>query len=210
MQRQDRLRQDFILELRKEDVRQIVPLAITRMLRLQQIACGHVPSLDKDEPATSLKDNARIKALAQLIEELPSDTQAIIWARFTADIDQICDLLGNQAVRYDGSVDDDQREKNKRRFQDGKVRFFVGNQKAGGKGLTLTAATCVIFYSNYFGLETRLQAEDRAHRIGQEHPVTYIDMVAVNTVDDKKIVPALRSKRKLSDTLTGDSPEDWL
>lgn len=208
----NRLREDYILELRQENAAKIVPLALTRILRCQQIACGHVPAANDDEPAVSLKDNARLECLKQTVEDLPSDAQAIIWARFKPDIDQICELLGREAVRYDGRVDDEERAKNKKKFQDGGARFLVGNQKAGGKGLTLTAASYVIYYSNYFGLETRLQSEDRAHRHGsQQHKaITYIDLVAHDTVDDKKIIPALKGKRKMSDTLTGDSPEDWL
>jgi SNF2 family DNA or RNA helicase len=148
--------------------------------------------------------------LQVMLEELPTSTKAIIWARFTADIDAIMQLLGDQAVRYDGQVDDALRAENKHRFQqDDTVRFFVGNPKAGGKGLTLTAATTVIFYSNYYGLETRIQAEDRAHRIGQEHPVTYVDLIGLDTVDGK-IVKALREKKKLADMITGDPMGDWL
>jgi SNF2 family DNA or RNA helicase len=207
----NRLRDDYILELSLggKPLATIVTLVLTRILRLQQIACGHMPSLDPKAPVTPIHPNARLNALQALVEEWPKDTQAIIWARFTPDIDQICAWLGPAAVRYDGKVSDDVRAANKKKFQDGDARFFVGNPKAGGKGLTLTAATAVVFYSNDFSLETRLQAEDRAHRIGQQHPVTYVDLVAVDTVDEK-IVTSLRGKRKLSDFLTGDTPEDWL
>lgn len=210
----DKLRDEFILELEElsngESVGVVVQMAITRMLRLQQVACGYVPSLEKDEPVKFLPYNPRLDALKQLVGELSKKTKAIIWARFIADIDSIMNLLGDEAVRYDGKVSNDQRAKNKKAFQHGKARFLVGNPKAGGKGLTLTAATVVVYYSNYYGLEVRLHSEDRAHRHGQEHPVTIIDMVALNTVDDKKIVPALRKKKKIADLITGDETGDWL
>ena len=57
------------------------------------------------------------------------------------------------------------------------VRFFIGNTQTGGYGITLTAASTVIYYSNNYDLEKRIQSEDRAHRIGQKNPVLYIDMV---------------------------------
>jgi SNF2 family DNA or RNA helicase len=212
----DTLRDQSILQLSQQRG-VVVPLVMTKILRLQQIACGYIPSEehllgteDGDTPATALlADNARLDALMAQLEELPATTQVIIWARFTKDIDLIMERLGHAAVRYDGMVSDDARESAKQRFQQGLARYFVANPKAGGKGLTLTAASVVIFYSNYYGLETRQQAEDRAHRIGQRNPVTYIDLIAVDTVDER-IVRALRDKKKLADLITGDQPGDWL
>ena len=115
----------------------------------------------------------------------------------------------NDAVRYDGSTSDDERAESIERFQHGDAKLFVGNPKAGGRGLTLHAATTVVFYSNYFGLETRIQAEDRAHRIGQEHPVLYVDIVGEDTVDEK-IVLALREKKRVADLITGDAYKEWI
>ena len=65
--------------------------------------------------------------------------------------------------------------------------------QTGGYGITLTAASNVIYYSNSYDLEKRLQSEDRAHRIGQHKPVTYVDLIAEKTVDEK-IIKALRKK----------------
>jgi SNF2 family DNA or RNA helicase len=89
-------------------------------------------------------------------------------------------------------------------------RFFVGHVQAGGKGLTLHAASTVVYFSNDFSLENRLQSEDRAHRIGQTNHVTYIDMIAEDTLD-AKIVSVLRDKKNVADLITGDEPIDgWL
>jgi SNF2 family DNA or RNA helicase len=85
----------------------------------------------------------------------------------------------------------------------------VGNTQTGGYGLTLTAANNVIYYSNSYDLEKRLQSEDRAHRIGQHKPVTYVDLIAEKTVDEK-IIKALRKKINIASTVMGDTVQDWI
>ena len=97
------------------------------------------------------------------------------------------------------------------KFQDGQseLRFIVGHPKTGGYGLTLTAASNVIYYSNSYDLELRLQSEDRAHRIGQTNKVTYVDIISPQTVD-QKIVDALRSKISVADTILGEDAREWL
>ena len=85
----------------------------------------------------------------------------------------------------------------------------MGHPKTGGYGLTLTAANTVVYFSNSYDLELRLQSEDRAHRIGQENKVTYIDLISPGTIDEK-IVDALRNKIKIADTILGEDARDWL
>ena len=86
----------------------------------------------------------------------------------------------------------------------------VGNTQTGGYGITLTEASTVIYYSNNYDLEKRLQSEDRAHRIGQKNKVTYIDIVCERTVDEK-IVTALRRKQNIAQTVLGeDHWKNWL
>lgn len=207
----NKLREEFLLELTETDELPVT-LAITRILRLQQIRCGCLPDMRKDEPSVPLGENAALKALKLQLDELPKDVKVIIWGRFTFDIDEICKMLGDEAVRYDGKVKDDLRAINKKRFQeDDSIRYFVGKTRSGGKGLDLWAASVVIYYSNEFSLEARLQSEDRAHRHGSEihDAITYIDLQALDTVDEK-IITSLRTKKKLSDTITKDPPENWL
>ena len=93
--------------------------------------------------------------------------------------------------------------------EDPACRFFVGNPSVGGFGITLTAATTVVYYSNSYNLEHRLQSEDRAHRIGQTRSVNYVDLICPKTVDEK-IVKALRDKKKLSAEVLGDEWKEWL
>jgi len=89
------------------------------------------------------------------------------------------------------------------------VRFFVGNVQTAGRGITLTAANTVIYYSNNYSLEMRQQSEDRAHRVGQTNPVTYIDLIARGTLDDK-IIQALLAKRNIANEILHDDLEDWI
>ena len=113
---------------------------------------------------------------------------------------------------YYGDVDQDRRAEVIDQFQnpDSQLRFFVGNTQTGGYGITLTAANTVIYYSNNYDLEKRLQSEDRAHRIGQVNKVTYIDIVCERTVDEK-IVKALRQKQNIAQTVLGEEKwTDWL
>ena len=113
-------------------------------------------------------------------------------------------------VDYYGLTPQDQRDKNREAFQnDSKVRFIVGTPQTGGYGITLTAANTVIYYSNGYDLEKRLQSEDRAHRIGQHKPVTYVDIIAEKTVDEK-IVKALRDKISIASQILGEELRSWI
>ena len=114
-------------------------------------------------------------------------------------------------VQYYGAVPADVRQKNIEKFQDPKspARFFVGNPQTGGYGITLTAANNVIYYSNGYDLEKRLQSEDRAHRIGQKKAVTYIDLIAPKTIDEK-IVKALRKKINIATEIMGEELREWI
>ena len=101
-------------------------------------------------------------------------------------------------------------QKIKKRFQNGdKCRFIVGTTQTGGYGITLTKANTIIYYSNGYDLEKRLQSEDRAHRIGQTKSVTYVDLIAENTVDEK-IVKALRDKINIASEVLGEELKAWI
>lgn len=204
----DELKRELMVEIEAGRVL-TAELAIVCLLRLQQIASGYV-QMEPGDTSTIVKigdRNPRLETLQEVCE--PLGHKAIIWARFRRDIDDICEMLGDRAVRYDGSVSQDQAAEAKEAFQHGDAQFFVGNAAKGGTGLTLTAARTVIYYSNSFKLVDRLQSEDRAHRIGQEHPVNYVDLVALDTVD-ARIVSSLRSKFDIANQLTGDELKDWI
>jgi SNF2 family DNA or RNA helicase len=85
----------------------------------------------------------------------------------------------------------------------------VSNPVVGGRGITLTEAHTVIYYSNNFSLETRQQTEDRAHRIGQKNNVTYIDLVVPKSMDEK-VINALLNKRNIANEILKDELEAWI
>jgi SNF2 family DNA or RNA helicase len=190
-------------------------LALTRLLRLQQVTCGYLPRPDagpEDQPYLILPGKpARLDALLDITSDI--STQGIIWARFTKDIDNICAMLNEKgnggAVRYDGTQNEDQRTTALKKFRNQSVQWFVGNPAVGGEGLTLTEAKSVIYYNNSFKFIERSQSEDRAHRIGQDTSVSYIDIAAIGTVDED-IVRALIKKLDIANIITGDSKKSWL
>jgi len=185
---------------------------ITQIIRLHQISCGFAST---DEGVVTDIKNNRLDELMQILEE--TDGKVIIWANYRHDIIKLYDVIrkayGEDSVgTYFGDTSDEDRESLIVKFQDKEnpLRFFIGNTQTGGYGITLTAANTVVYYSNNYDLEKRLQSEDRAHRIGQTNKVTYIDIVCKETVDEK-IVVALRSKLNLAQTVLGeDTWKDWL
>ncbi len=185
--------------------------ALTQLLRLHQICCGHLKTDDGE--VHEIKNN-RLDALMDCIEE--TSGKVIIWASYTHDILAIERALskaygGGCAATYYGATEGEERQKIVTRFQDpdSELRFFIGQPKTGGYGLTLTAASTMIYYSNSYDLEVRLQSEDRAHRIGQTKSVTYIDLITPKSVDEK-IVTALRNKIDIATQVLGEDLKTWL
>lgn len=203
----DELKRDLITSLKGGTVTAELP--IVRLLRSQQICCGYVP-LDSDEetaPLVDLDENPRLDLFKEIVEGVT--TQAIVWARFRRDIDLIMEVLGDRAVRYDGSQSDEENLRARQRFQAGEVQWFVGNPAKGAEGLTLVGAKTVIYYNNSFRFVHRLQSEDRAHRIGQDESVLYIDLIAKGSPDEH-VVRNLRGKRDIASQITGDELLEWL
>ena len=184
---------------------------ITQMMRLHQVTCGHFKA---DDDSVTLLDNNRVDTLLDLLEE--TDGKVIIWANYRQDIKNIVDTLkkrhgDDSTVEYHGGVDPTLRQENIALFQEknSPTRYFVGNTQTGGYGITLTAANTVVYYSNNYDLEKRLQSEDRAHRIGQTGSVTYVDLIAEETIDEK-IVKALRKKIDIANEIMGEELKDWI
>ena len=185
--------------------------ALTTLLRLHQITCGTFKA--DDGTVTPIKNN-RITALMDCLAEI--EGKAIIWATYREDLKNIVTALKKaygeaSTVEYHGGVDATLRQDNIAQFQDvkGPARFFVGNAQTGGYGITLTAANTVIYYSNNYDLEKRLQSEDRAHRIGQTGSVTYVDLVAEKTIDER-IIKSLKDKVNIANEIMGEDIKDWI
>ena len=185
-------------------------IALTQLMRLHQITCGHFVA---DDGTTQKIKSNRLNELMDILDEV--EGKAIIWAHYQYDVKSIVKEITKvhgpgSVVDYYGLTPQDQRDKNREAFQnDSKVRYLVGTPATGGYGITLTAANTVIYYSNGYDLEKRLQSEDRAHRIGQHKPVTYVDILAEETVDEK-IVKSLRKKINIASQVLGEELRSWI
>ncbi len=184
---------------------------LTEILRLHQVTNGFVKS--DDGTIQVFDDCPKLKELMDILED--TEGKFIIWANYVQNIKTIINKLkekygANSVVSIFGEVSTEDRQQAVSKFQnDSSCRFFVGNPSTGGYGLTLTSASYVVYFSNSYNLEVREQSEDRAHRIGQDKNVTYIDLIAENTIDEF-IVSALDKKLKLSAETLGEEVKKWL
>jgi len=203
-------------------------IVLTQMLRLAQIAGGFVP---QDPDADAMADRAipgwertAVEAteggnpkIAALLE-LAADTQGkmVVWARFRAEVAAAADALRREygpesVVEFHGGVDDDGRIAARTSFQDpdSPVRFLVGQTETGGLGINLDKARTLVYLSNSWSLESRLQSEDRASSASQQHSVAVVDIIARSTVDEV-VVQALRDKKDIARQVTGDQWRQWI
>ena len=184
--------------------------ALTQLMRLQQITCGHFKA---DDGTTQEINSNRLDELINVLGEL--EGKVVIWAHWQSDVRQIIkavvkDFGNNSFVDYYGLTPQDERQQNIKRFQeDDACRFFIGTPQTGGYGITLTAASNMIYYSNGYDLEKRQQSEARIDRIGQEKPMTYIDIICEDTVDER-IVKALRKKVNIASQVMGEELKAWI
>ena len=184
---------------------------LTQLMRLHQITCGHMKTDSGD--TLNLKNN-RLDELMQILAE--TSGKAIIWANYIHDILNIEAAIKKEYgptsyCTYYGATKAEDRQRCIYDFQNkmNDCRFFIGNTQTGGYGITLTAASTVIYYSNNYDLEKRIQSEDRAHRIGQKNPVLYIDLVSKGTVDEK-IIKSLRNKVNIAKEISGEELSKWI
>lgn len=214
----DTLRSEFLVEL--GGGREIeAGLVVTRMLRLQQIACGYVPvsamwSVGEEDPEVnpiySLPGrNARVEALKEAMERYRGPS--LVWCRFAADEEKVREMLegeGISYVQYKGN--NTERHDAVSLFQDGKAQVFLSNARRGGRGLTLHRAEYVFNYSTYYSLDVLDQCQDRAHRIGLTHPVLYVDIIGTDTVDEH-LVKVRERKQELANLIYKNlDVEAWL
>jgi SNF2 family DNA or RNA helicase len=197
----DKMQDELRIEL---DDRTELPVSeLAALVKLQQITSGYVNTPLGVKYVS--EDNPRLKTLMDAAEDV--EGKFIVWARFREELDAISAALtaaGVEHVQYHGGVSREDREAAVDQFQNGSARVFVGQPQSGGIGLTLTAAETVFYFSNDFNLETRLQSEDRAHRIGTRKNVVYIDIAAENTIDEQ-IARNLQRKQRTAALVLGDA-----
>ena len=191
-------------------------LALTQMMRLHQVLCGHVVD---EEGRIHLLPTNRPRAMLEQCEEMGRG--GIIWATYQPDIDIIEETLRKahgreKVVSFHGRVSDVDRELAKRRFNDGSADWFVATPQSAGRGLTLIrkeharfGASPTLYYSNSHNLDHRDQSEDRPHRDGQTETCVYQDLMVPGTVEEK-IVQALRTKINLATVVLQDGYRKWM
>lgn len=182
----------------------VARLAITQALRLQQIVSGHVKA--DDGTVVRFKENPRLEALLQLLEDLVDGHKVIVWAIFQEDAAVICEALdkaGTHYVKLVGGMTSRAQQDAIDSFQQApSVRVMVANQQAAGVGINLTASSYSIYYSRNLSLEADLQSEARNHRGGSEihEKVTRIDLVCPKTLDEENL-KALYAKESLAERI---------
>jgi SNF2 family DNA or RNA helicase len=185
--------------------------ALVQLMRLQQITCGHFKA--DDGTVKQIKNN-RVGELLEVLNEV--EGKAIIWCHWRHDIQSVVKALEKEygprsLVTYYGDTTTEDRQDAIKQIQnpDSEVRFLVGTPQTGGYGITLTEANTMIYFSNGYDLEKRTQSEARIDRIGQTRNMTYVDIIAENTVDEK-IVKALRKKINIASQIMGEELKDWI
>ena len=178
--------------------------AITRITKLQQVISGFIFDTDNKKMIKLIDDdkNPKLLELKELLEKIEGKT--IIWTKFVFDADILCNFLKNQCVRYDGQVDPNQRQLNKKRFkEDDKIKYIIINSQVGAEGITLPEAENAIFFTNGYSFLNRDQAEARNHDVNSKKAVTYFDMCCNNSIDSK-IIRVLKDKKKFSEIMLKD------
>lgn len=171
---------------------------LTKLIKARQAVSGFYMEDGHPVGLLPITKNPRLQLLRELIEDIPESESFVIWASFREEHEHIAKLLKELEipfVAYHGGVDKKLRDSNVDLFQSREARCFVGEAGSGGIGLTLTAGTNVIYYSNDYSLEKRLQSEDRTHRKGTTEHVLYTDIAANDTIDEI-IAGALQRKEE--------------
>ena len=172
--------------------------------KLAQITSGYYIHPCSDDAIRIDGKNPKLLLLEEKVLKAIEDREkVIIWARYRIEIEDIRKILvghGIKCVQYHGGIKKDDRIKAIEDFEKGDAQVFIGNQQAGATGITLVAASHVIYFSNSFSLRDRLQSEDRAHRIGQTKTVTYTNLAARGTIDEH-VINTLLSKKDVADEI---------
>lgn len=172
---------------------------LAEIMKLRRACCN--PRLVL--PETDIP-SAKLTLFIKLIDELRENGhKALVFSQFVDHLRLVREHLDRQGIDYrylDGSTAPRERQRQVQEFQAGNGDLFLISLKAGGVGLNLTAADYVIHMDPWWNPAVEDQASDRAHRIGQKHPVTIYRLVAKNTIEEK-IVHLHHEKRALADSL---------
>ena len=178
---------------------------LTRLLRLQQITGGFIRP-DEESERYEQVSSAKLNALEDVIDTaIPENKKIVVIARFIPEIKEICKMLDQKKIKYThicGEVKDRAAEVDA--FQNNpECMVFVGQLQTVSMGLTLTAASTMVFYSLSYNFANYSQAKARIHRIGQKNNCLYIHLVVKNTVDET-VLKALEQKENIATKIVDD------
>lgn len=202
----DDMLRDFVAYVKKgkEEGAAVAQTAMTKALRLQQIASGYV-TLD-DGADLFIEDNPKLDALEELITALHANHKVIVWCSFRANYIQIGKLLEKLKIKHvfiTGDQNASQKDEAMQDFSDDEdVRVCVANRRAGGIGINLVSADYSIVFSRNFSLGEELQSNDRNYRGGsQVHTkITRIQLVTKGTIEEE-VTRALMGKKEVSEII---------
>lgn len=199
------MKTDFIAPMDNGDV-VAANGVMSQMHKLQQIACGYL--LD-DDGNISIINPARFDTVHDIVAS--AGGPVIVWAPYRFALAHLAEILGKdfRVAQFWGGVPDADRQAGLAAWHNREIDVLVANPQTAGYGLTLTESSTMVFFANNFSLEQRLQAEDRAHRIGQHHPVTIYDLTTTGTID-QRVVSALRRKHNIQSEIMSDPARGWL
>jgi SNF2 family DNA or RNA helicase len=182
----DMMKKDMIAWIgQQEEELLVAPVVIAQLTRLQQFACAHADFDPLTGRVRLQEPSSKLDALMQILEDNP-EQQVVVFSRFKSFVHMAMRRLQKEGITHvelTGDIKQEDRSGLIRRFQSGAARVFVGSIAAGGVGITLTAASTVVFVDRDWSPALNAQAEDRLHRIGQKDAVQVIDIIARNTVD---------------------------
>lgn len=176
-------------------------IILVKLLRLAQITSGFLKLMDGT--VKRFDPNAKVQAIRELLEDLDDNDKVVIWSRFREDIEHIVNEFKDDfgAVPFYGGVTSERREEYIKRWKESpNCRLFVAQPQTGGFGINLVEASRVIYFSNDFSLQNRVQSEDRCHRIGQKKNVVYTDLVVPLSID-ALVLDAIKQKRDMATML---------
>jgi len=199
----DEMRDEMVCEIEAlsgEQYRAYATTALAKLTRLVQLACN--PSLIFPDAKGS---PAKFDSLDGIVEDILSvpNRKVILWSNYIRTIETLLDRVPGSVAIYGGTPTAERQEIAASFQNNPDVRVLIANPAAAGTGFTLTAASYTIYESLSWRYDHYAQSQDRNHRIGQTEPVTYLRLIAADTIEEA-IISALERKSALARSLLGD------
>ena len=202
----------------KDDIIE-APIVLTQLLRFQEIVGGYLPMIEDGKRVgthelIAPEKNPKMIDTLDILDEA-GDQRFLIWCRFNPEVEALHTLLtkkGYKVAKFYGKTPERERVAIRKAFARGEYDGIIGSAAAGGMGIDeFKAASVVVYYSNSYDTEQRIQSEDRTHRKGSEihDKITYWDLIAPATVD-VKVIATMRRNVEISTQVMKDGWRKWI